>query len=280
MGGIMRRSTVILIVVTLLVCPAGWSQTRKLGDVAGAIKLNPEAIVEKEGVVEDPRAAKRADENLFGGVLADCSAAAELLGSLVTQARVPGPSRDLDLMNRMESAAQELETAIHSISLLRLSDGFKDPLEIAREAEPVCAGACAGVREVITQGGVMFSNASVQVTRCRQLLDEAKEKLLAIDQPVAPPQDTESTAPPTDDEIIVARCESESAKGAEFVESCQALQYRSLSAMASRVAANEMLDPGVFSDIRQMCLELHPSDFLLRNNCELDKMTATRLEEQ
>ena len=57
----MRLRTVMLIVVTLLVGQTGWSQTKSLGDVAGTIKLNPEAIVEKTGVVEDPKAAIRAD---------------------------------------------------------------------------------------------------------------------------------------------------------------------------------------------------------------------------
>ena len=98
----MRFRTVILLNVALLVCPMGWSQANRLGDVAGSIKLNPEAIVEKEGVVEDPQAAKRADENLLGSVLADCSADADLLGELVAQARQPAPERDSDLANRLE----------------------------------------------------------------------------------------------------------------------------------------------------------------------------------
>jgi hypothetical protein len=48
--------------------------------------------------------------------------------------------------------------------------------------------------------------------------------------------------------------------------------------MASRNAANEMLDEGVFSDIRRMCLDLFPRDFVQRDACEQDKMTAVRLE--
>ncbi len=278
----MSFRTVILTVIMLLVCPVGWSQTKTLGDVAGAIKLNPEAIVEKQGVVEDPRAAKQADENLLGSVLADCSAAADLLGELVAEARLPAAKRDIELAKRIESASFELETEVHSVSLLRLGREFAPVLETAREAEEICTAAGARVRSEIAQGGVMFRNAETEVTRCRQILDRAKTELVTIEKPAAPPAAAPETSPeeqsPTDDDIIAARCEPERTKGAGAVESCRAVQYLSQAAMASRNPDNEMLDEGVFSDIRQVCLDLHPRDFVQRDACEQEKMTAARLE--
>ena len=280
----MRLGTVILIVVTLLVSQTGWSQTKNLGDVAGAIKLNPEAIVLKDGVVEDPMAAKRADENLFGSVLADCSAAADLLGELVARARVPSSTRDLELMRRLDSASFDLEAEVHSISLLRLSDDFASVLEIALQAEEQCTAASVTVRDEVSKGGAMLRTADAEVTRCRDLLDRAKTRLVVVQDPLAAPAPpdgaSEPEAPATDDEIIAARCESERARGAELFEACQGLQFRSQAAMESRSSGNEMLDEGVFSDIRQECLDLHPGDFVLRDDCELDRMTAARLEEQ
>jgi len=272
----------ISVVVTLLVGQTGWTQTQQLGDVAGKIKLNPEAIVVKEGVVVDPNAAKRADENLFEMVLADCSAAADLLGELVAQARIPTTRRDLELAKRIESASFDLETEVHSISLLRLSDGLAPALEIAIRAEASCAGASVTVRDEIARGGAMLKTADSEVTRCRGLLDEAEAALAAAKSPAAvssPPGAAEPEEPATDDEIIAARCEPEKAKGPDSFEFCQALQFRSQAAMASRNPSNEMLDEGIFSDIRRECLELHPQDFVLRDGCETDRMTAARLEE-
>jgi len=276
----MRLGTVILIVVTLLVGQMAWSQTQNLGDVAGAIKLNPEAIVVKEGVVEDPGAAKRADENLFGSVLADCSAAADLLGELVTQARVPTSTRDLELAKRIEAASYDLETEVHSISLLRLSDDFSPALEIALQAEESCTGASGTVRDEITKGGAMLRTADAEVTRCRELLDQAKARLVVVQDPAAEQallsDSSEPAVPPTDDEIIGAWCAPERVKGIDAFESCQELQYMSQAAMASRSASNEMIDDEVFSDIRRLCLKLHPRNFVGRDDCELDKMTAAR----
>jgi len=272
----MRFGTVILIVAMLLVGQTGWSQTKSLGDVAGTIELDPEAIEVKEGVVEDPRAAKRADENLFGSVLADCSAAAELLGELVTRARTPSTTRDLELMDRMETASFDLETEVHTISLLRLSDGFAPVLEIARQAEESCTGASVTVRDEITRGGAMLRTADAEITRCRELLEQAKTGLMVVDQPAVAPVTRAPDEPPTVDEIIGAWCAPERVKGIDAFESCQELQYMSQAAMASRSANNEMIDDEVFSDIRRLCLKLHPRNFVGRDECELDKMTAAR----
>lgn len=276
----MRSRTVILIVVASLACPTAWAQTKNLGDVAGAIKLNPDAIVEKSGVIEDPGVAKRADENLLGSVLAESSAVADLLGDLVAEARVPSTGRNLELMNRMDSASIELENEVQSISLLRLTDDFARQLEMARQAEADCTGAAASVREAISRGGAMFGSAELEVTRCRQLLDQAKAALVTLDQPAAPVATPGSEEPPTDDEIVADWCAPERANGIEAFDSCQDLQYMSLAAMSSRSASNEMIDEGVFSDIRQLCLKLHPRDFVGRDGCELEKMTAARLEAQ
>lgn len=277
----MRFGFLITVVFALLVGQTAWSQTQKLGDVAGAIKLNSEAIVVKEGVVEDPRAAKRADERLLGSVLADCLAAADLLGELVTQAQIPTPRRDLELEDRVNMASFDLADQVHSISLLRLSSGFAPVVEIALQAEESCTGASAAVRDEIAKGGVRLTIVNTEVARCRDLLDEAKTALEAAQNPPAataePSRDSEPEEPATDDEIIAARCESEGTKGGEAVASCRALQYRSQAAMASRSPGNEMLAEGVFSDIRKECLDLHPLDFVLRDSCEMERMTAARL---
>jgi len=280
----MRLRIVILIAVTLLIGQTGWSQTQNLGDVAGAIKLNPEAIVVKEGVVEDPLAARRADENLFASVLADCLAEAELLSELVDQAQIPTPRRDFELENQIELVLIDLESAAGSISQLRLSDGFAPAMEIAIQAGESCTGASSAVREEIAMGGARLRIANAEVARCQVLLEEARATLVAGHDPAAaaarPSGENEPEEPPTDDEIIAARCESERTKGADSFESCQALQYRSQAALTSRNPGNEMLDEGIFSDIRQECLGLHPQDFVLRDGCETDKMMAARLEEQ
>ena len=278
----MRVRTAFLVCVALLLCSMGWSQANRLGDVAGSIKLNPKAIVEKDGVVVDPRAAKRADENLFGSVLADCSAVADLLGELVAQARQPAPARDPELMNRLNGVSIDLETEVRAISLLRLTGVFKQPLETAREAVDICTGACTRVREEVAGGGVMFRNADMEVTRCRQLLDQAKAEVVAADNPPgADSMDSAglgNAAPLTDDAIIATKCESERSKGIDSFDACKRIQYLSQAAIASRSADNEMLDQGVFSDIRHLCRELHPQDFVLRDGCEQDKMTTARLE--
>ena len=276
----MEVRTAFLVCVALLVCSMGWSQANRLGDVAGSIKLNPEAIVEKDGVVDDPRAAKRADENLLGSVLADCSAAADLLGELVAQARQPAPERDPELMNRLNGASIDLETEVRAISLLRLTEVFRQPLETAREAVEICTGAGARVREEVAGGGVMFRIADMEVTRCRQLLDQTKAEVVAADNPPSAESVDSSgprnAPPPTDDAIIAALCETERSTGVDAFESCKRIQYLSQAAIASRSADNEMIDQGVFSDIRRLCRERHPQDFVQRDGCEQDKMTTAR----
>ncbi len=128
----MRLRTVILIAVTLLVGQTGWSQTKNLGDVAGAIKLNPEAIVVKEGVIEDPLAARRADENLFASVLADCRRRPNCSANSWIRLEIPTPRRDFELENQIELVLIDLESAarfhlpVASIRRFCAGDGDRD----------------------------------------------------------------------------------------------------------------------------------------------------------
>ena len=82
----MRDGTTVLFGFFLFACGLGWSQSR-LSDVAGGIKLNPEAIVEKKGYVEDPGAAKKADRELFDAAVGECAAIAGQIGALVDEAK-------------------------------------------------------------------------------------------------------------------------------------------------------------------------------------------------
>jgi len=105
LGGIMRVRSLFLVSLILLVSGAGWSQSNRLGDVAGSIKLDPSAIVEKEGYVEDPQAAVKADRDLFGETLRNCSTVANHLGALVEEARNSILYRDDDLPSRLTAAS-------------------------------------------------------------------------------------------------------------------------------------------------------------------------------
>lgn len=283
----MSVRTAVLVSMALLVCTMTWPQENRLGDVAGSIKLNSEAIVVKGGTVEDPRAAKKFDEDLFNTVLADSAASADQLGQLVDEARATVIYSGDDLLTRLEESSRELERQIQGIYLLRLEDAYSDPVETARAAADVCASAGASVREEIGRGGVAFTHAKETVTRCRESLTEAQVQFATVANPAgAKPASpaaastavSEPATPSTDDEIVDARCEPERSNGLEAFEACQGGQYLALAALTSRNFENEMLVESVFSDIRQICAELHPKDFVGRNDCELDKMTATRLE--
>jgi hypothetical protein len=48
--------------------------------------------------------------------------------------------------------------------------------------------------------------------------------------------------------------------------------------MESRTPTNEMLDAMTFAEIRAECATDHPRDVAARNECEMDRMTAARLE--
>lgn len=281
----MRIQAVVLVSVMLLVCPTGWTQTKSLGDVAGSIKLNPEAIVEENKVVVDSRAGEKADGELIGGVLADCSAVADQLGELVEQARTKTLLRDDPILTRMEESARELERGVQEIYLLRPGDRFSEPLGEALEAADICSAAGARVREDINLNKSTFTESKTEIARCRRQMGQARERLAVVVK--SPGRSTAASTtqnspetPPTDDEIIAARCGSERSKGPGAVDACRQRQYLSQAAMASRNADNEMLDHGVFADIRQVCLKLYPRDFVGRDNCEQNRMTESRLENE
>ena len=281
----MILQTVVLVGVMLLVCPTGRTQTKSLGDVAGSIKLNPEAIVEKNGVVVDSGAGDETDGELLGGVLAGCSAVADQLGELVEQARNTTLLRDDPILARMEESARELEREVQEIYLLRLGDGFSEPLGEALEAADICGAAGATVREDINLNNSTFTKSNAEIVRCRRQMGQARERFAAVVK--TPGRFTSASTtksspetPPTDDEIIAARCGSERSKGPDAVDACRQRQYLSQAAMASRNADNEMLDPGVFADIRRVCLKLYPRDFVGQDNCEQSRMTESRLENE
>ena len=283
----MRIRIAVLVGVALMVGATSWSQENRLGDVAGSIKLNPEAIVESSGFVDDPRAAKKADEDLFDVVLAECSAGAEQLGRLVAEARLTVIYPGDDLLTRLGESSLELERQVDEIFLLRLAPAYSEPIETARDAAVVCAAGSITVRREIELGSVAFTKSGQEVSRCRQRLGEAQAQFAAVAAPAGSKGGRPAAAnaapaipktPPTDDEIIEAVCRPELSNGPDAFEACQGLQYRSLAALESRSAENEMMVEAVFADIRAICGELHPLDFVARNTCEQDKMTAARLE--
>jgi len=283
----MRIRAAVVLSAVLLASGTSWSQDSRLKDVAGSIKLNPEAIVEKQGIVEDPQVAEKADEGLFETVIADCSAVADHLAKLVDEARNTILYSDNDLPNRLDGASRELERQIQDLYLLRLGETLAEPVGTAREAADICAVACVSVREELALGGVAFTEATRQVTTCVQGLEKAKTQYATIANrsavkgaASAAPTTTEPPAPLTDDEIIAARCEPERSEGPDAFDACQAGQYRALAAISSRSSGNEMLVEEIFSGIRGICGELHPQDFAQRDACEVEKMTAARMDQE
>jgi len=280
----MRFRAAVLVSVASLVCGSGWAQTRNLSDVAGSIKLNPEAIVEKKGIVENPRAEKKEAGELLGGLLTKCSASAAQLGELVDQIRAATLSRGDNLLNRLEESSRELERQIQEMYLLRLEGDFSEPFRVALEAADTCDAAVGSVRTELNSGGSIFTEARGGIAMCRQNLSRAEELLAVVMNPSRSPAGStpksEPELPQSDDEIIAARCEPERSKGFDAFDACLAEQYLSQAALASRNAGNEMIDEGVFADVRGICRKLHPQDFAGRNSCELDRMTAARLENE
>ncbi|MEX1311859.1 MAG: hypothetical protein AB1Z65_15640 [Candidatus Sulfomarinibacteraceae bacterium] len=277
----MRVRTTVLLGFALLACGLGWSQNR-LSDVAGGIKLNPEAIVEKKGFVEDPGAAKKADRELFNAAVGECATIADNLGSLVDEAKSSFLYSDDELPKRLSAATLDLDTELQEIYLLRLTDVYAQPLSTARQAVETCSVATASIRAELARQGVQFLEATQDLSRCRKELDRSLSELAAVDQVAAgsapAPTEDEAETPPTDDELIASICATAAKSGPDAMDACTGRQYRALAALTSRTPENEQLDPGVFGDIRALCVELHPDDFYLRNTCEVDKMTATRID--
>ena len=127
----MRFRTAVLTSVLVLVYGTGWTQTKNLGDVAGSIRLNPAAIVEKKGVIEDPRDAKKADGELLGDVLTECSAEADQLAGLVEQARATTVYRGDPLLNRINESSRELDRQLQGFTTLRLGGEFAESSRFA-----------------------------------------------------------------------------------------------------------------------------------------------------
>jgi hypothetical protein len=150
----------------------------------------------------------------------------------------------------------------------------------ARNAAESCAEATESVRLELARRGVAFTKAKEATTRCRAGLDRAEMQLAAAIGK-APPESAATTGgpatAPTDDEIVEAACRQDRGRSEDAYEACRELQYRALAALGSRTAENEMIDPGVFEGIREICTRLHFGDFVQRDACETDKMTAARL---
>lgn len=277
----MRIRTTVLSGFVLLACGLGWSQNR-LSDVAGGIKLNPEAIVEKKGYVEDPAAAKKADRELFGAAVGECATIADTVGSLVDEAKSSFLYSDDELPKRLSAATLDLDTELQEIYLLRLTEAYAQPLSTARQAVETCSVATASIRAELARQGVQFLEATQDLSRCRNELNRSLAELEAVDQGTAGsapgPTGDEADTPPTDDELVASICAAAEKSGPDALDACTGRQYRALAALTSRTPENEQLDPGVFGDIRALCVELHPDDFYLRNTCEVDKMTATRID--
>jgi hypothetical protein len=222
-----------------------------------------------------------ADRELFNAAVGECAAIADSIGSLVEEARASFLYSDDELPTRLSAATLDLDTEIQEIYLLRLTEVYAQPISTARQAAETCSVATESIRQELARRGVQFLEATQDISRCRQELKRSLAEVEAVGQgadgSVPAPVDDEADTPPTDDEIIASICASAAKSGPDALDACTGRQYRALAALTSRTPANEQLDAGVFSDIRALCLELHPQDYVLRNECEVDKMTATRI---
>ena len=269
----------------LLAAGTSWSQSR-LGEVAGSIKLNPEAIVEKDGFVEDSEAAQQEDHELFETALTGCTVAADTLSELIQQARETilyvG---DDSISNRLRATALDLDARLADFELMRLDAVFNESAGTARGAVGFCRAATDGVREELARRGVAFTLARDQIALCSQELHRAEAQLAAVgktpEERAAMVSDAAAPAESlTDEAIVAAVCDAVRGQGQEAVDACEGRQYRALAALESRIPENEQLSPSVFDDIRQICVEFNPANFDDRNTCEIERMTAIRLESE
>jgi hypothetical protein len=278
----MKLRTLILLCVVVAVGGTAWSQNR-LSDVAGSITLKPEAIVEKDGFADEEAAAKKADHDLLASVLEGCASQADAVSALVEEARNTVLYRDDDngVPTRLTSASLELDTRIQEVFLLRLTPPFDQPAATARAAAADCSAATDSIREELARKGVAFRDAKQQIEGCSQGLDRSLRELVELTG--ESPRDDEAaasapTAPRTDDERVAAACEAERTRGDDAFDACTERQYLALTALETRSAANEMIDEMSFAGIRSICATLHPDDFVQREICETDKITAVRLD--
>jgi hypothetical protein len=281
------RAWVVMSVVLLAGSPA-WSQSERLGDVAGTIKLNPGAVTRGGGEVVDAGQVRKADHELLGGVVADCAASARLLADLISDARATILYRGDDLPVRLEAASRELDAAAQEVYSLRLTAPFAEPLAVAREAASVCELAAASVRDELDRQGVAFTEASQGTAACRRKLEEIAMVLGGREAPGSTggagtaategPQPEGVAASSEVDRRVAERCTGEGAEGPDAYQRCLNRQYEAVAALDARTPANEMLEEGLFQDIRNTCRARYDDDFAARDQCEQEKMTAARLE--
>jgi len=267
----------------LLAAGTGWSQNR-LGDVAGSIKLNPEAIVEKKGFVEDPQAAQKEDHELFSTALTGCAKSADALGSLIEEARASilyqGDER---VTSRLAAVALDLDAQLADFDVMRLDDAFDESMATASGAADFCRAATAGIREDLASRAVAFTRAREQIALCSQEFRRAEAQLATVGKT---PEEvatmvSDETAPAaalTDEAIVAAVCDSVRGQGQNALDACEGRQYRALASIETRTPENELLAASIFNEIREICVELNPSNFDERNRCEIERMTAIRLE--
>ena len=273
----MNTRVAVVVGVTLLVAGAGWSQAR-LDEVAGSIKLNPDVLVEQQGYVEDPAAVHRADRELLATTIAECSAAAEILGELISEIEASFPNVDDALPDRIAAASVDLDDELIQLRQLRLTDAFADPLTAALNAAETCEVATEELRSRLAAGAPVSSRTAAAVDLCAEQLARAE---LRLDEVGSDP--SAATAPgadvvATEEAIIAAACEAAAARSFEAGEACRDRQYRALASITARNAENERIDPTAFAGIRRICAELQPDDFTARDICEVEKLTAVRLE--
>ncbi|MEE4273103.1 MAG: hypothetical protein V2I67_15630 [Thermoanaerobaculales bacterium] len=265
----------VVVGMALLVSGTGWSQAR-LDEVAGSIKLNPDALVEKQGYVEDPVAVQRADRELLAAAIAGCSGAAEILAGLISEVEASFPDVDDTLPDRITAASIDLDDELLELRQLRLTDAFADPLTEALNAAEQCMVATGELRSRLASGAPVSSRSAASVDLCVEQLGQAESRLVEVgsDSSTA----VLSGAVASEEEIIAAVCKGESERSFEAGEACRNRQYRALASITARTAENERIEPNVFAGIRRICAELQPDDFAARDICEVEKLTAVRLE--
>ena len=285
----MRARAGVTAIAILLVCGFGWSQSSKLGEVAGSIKLDPSAIVQSDGgVAADPGRDREADRQLLTEVLSDCDAAAARIEELAREARTTIYDRDSTLDLRVEDAALVLEAAARDLYLLRLGKAFDEPLDAAHRAAEACESVVEAVQSELARRSVIFSQAGERVAACRTEIAAAEARLEAVgsNETVSAGEGSsagsgevdEPAEPPTAAERIAAFCRIAGAGDQNAFTRCEDRQFRALAAIEARSAISETLDEAVFSDIREACELDHPDDLVALDLCEQEKMTAARLE--
>lgn len=191
--------------------------------------------------------------------------------------------RDTEVLTRLEEAALELDRQVEELGSLRLTSQLRGSADAARRAGGSCSSAAATVIDDI-RSRTVFTRSRDAVAGCRRELADAEQQLAesAPGAPTAssPAPQTGPGEPRSVEEVITTICRSSGSTDPDAVERCRAEQSLAQAAIESREPGNEMLDAGVFGDIRQACLELHPRNFVERDRCEQERMTAARLDNE